>query len=232
MFLCRGLIFNFCFQVNGRNTALVVAVEKAIPLVSDLPTIIFGADVTHPAPGDDSSPSIAAVSITSSLIEIQYSQNLIFFSYFDFILGRGVRGLAKYHRLPLSALCPDPRARDDQGLVRTSCRRHDQVIAELYFTLSLSRLNVYLQRASEDVQAEARREGTTHYFLQVYSVLTSFFTILNQIFDYSPEPLLALTPFSRDGVSEGQFNEVLLYEMLAIRQVDYSGSSGLVNSLG
>ena len=156
MFLCRGLIFNFCFQVNGRNTALVEAVEKAIPLVSDIPTIIFGADVTHPAPGDDSSPSIAAVSTTFSLIEIQYSQNLFYFSFFSFTLGRGVHGffLLFYHRLPLSALCPDPRARDDQGLVRTSCRRHDQVIAELYFTLSLSlsRLSVYLQRASEDVQ--------------------------------------------------------------------------------
>lgn len=29
--------------------------------MSDLPTIIFGADVTHPQPGEDSSPSIAAV---------------------------------------------------------------------------------------------------------------------------------------------------------------------------
>jgi hypothetical protein len=33
-----------------------------MPLVSDIPTIIFGADVTHPHPGEDLSPSIAAVS--------------------------------------------------------------------------------------------------------------------------------------------------------------------------
>ncbi|MCL7049610.1 hypothetical protein MKW94_004695 [Papaver nudicaule] len=32
-----------------------------LSLVSDRPPIIFGADVTHPHPGEDSSPSIAAV---------------------------------------------------------------------------------------------------------------------------------------------------------------------------
>jgi len=37
------------------------AVNRRIPLVSEEPTIIFGADVTHPAAGEDSGPSIAAV---------------------------------------------------------------------------------------------------------------------------------------------------------------------------
>jgi eukaryotic translation initiation factor 2C len=41
---------------------LVDALARRIPLVSDIATIIFGADVTHPHPGEDSSPSIAAVS--------------------------------------------------------------------------------------------------------------------------------------------------------------------------
>lgn len=56
-------------KVGGRNTVLVDAVSRRIPLVTDRPTIIFGADVTHPHPGEDSSPSIAAVSriITYSL---------------------------------------------------------------------------------------------------------------------------------------------------------------------
>ena len=55
-------------KVGGRNTVLVDAVSRRIPLVTDRPTIIFGADVTHPHPGEDSSPSIAAVSrITTSL---------------------------------------------------------------------------------------------------------------------------------------------------------------------
>ncbi|GAY36185.1 hypothetical protein CUMW_279470, partial [Citrus unshiu] len=47
-------------KVGGRNTVLVDAVQKRIPLVTDRPTIIFGSDVTHPQPGEDSSPSIAA----------------------------------------------------------------------------------------------------------------------------------------------------------------------------
>lgn len=49
-------------KVGGRNTFLVDALSSSIPLFRDKPTIIFGADVTHPHPGEDSSPSIAAVS--------------------------------------------------------------------------------------------------------------------------------------------------------------------------
>ncbi|XP_068651672.1 protein argonaute MEL1-like [Aristolochia californica] len=56
---------NVALKINvkfgGRNTVLVDALARRIPLVTDYPTIIFGADVTHPAPGEDSSPSIAAV---------------------------------------------------------------------------------------------------------------------------------------------------------------------------
>lgn len=48
-------------KVGGRNTVLADALSRRIPNVSDVPTIIFGADVTHPHPGEDSSPSIAAV---------------------------------------------------------------------------------------------------------------------------------------------------------------------------
>ncbi|KAG6496371.1 hypothetical protein ZIOFF_044232 [Zingiber officinale] len=48
-------------NVGGRDTVLVDALSRHIPLVSDRPTIIFGADITHPHPGEDSSPSIAVV---------------------------------------------------------------------------------------------------------------------------------------------------------------------------
>lgn len=48
-------------KVGGRNTVLVDAIYRSLPVVSDEPTIVFGADVTHPPPGEDSSPSIAAV---------------------------------------------------------------------------------------------------------------------------------------------------------------------------
>ena len=54
--------FYLLSKVGGRNTVLADAVSRRIPLVTDRPTIIFGADVTHPHPGEDSSPSIAAVS--------------------------------------------------------------------------------------------------------------------------------------------------------------------------
>jgi hypothetical protein len=60
------------FQVGGRNTVLVDALTRRIPLVSDRPTIIFGADVTHPHPGEDSSPSIAAVS--AALVTVMIDQ--------------------------------------------------------------------------------------------------------------------------------------------------------------
>ncbi|KAF9606481.1 hypothetical protein IFM89_025756 [Coptis chinensis] len=49
-------------KAGGRNTVLVDALSRRMPIVSEKPTIIFGADVTHRSPGEDSSPSIAAVS--------------------------------------------------------------------------------------------------------------------------------------------------------------------------
>ena len=53
--------------MGGRNTVLLDALSWRIPRVSDIPTIIFGADVTHPESGEDSCPSIAAVSISKLL---------------------------------------------------------------------------------------------------------------------------------------------------------------------
>ncbi|GJU46276.1 PAZ domain-containing protein, partial [Tanacetum coccineum] len=46
-------------KVGRRNTVLSATLNGRLPYVTDRPTIIFGADVTHP--GEDSSPSIAAV---------------------------------------------------------------------------------------------------------------------------------------------------------------------------
>ncbi|CAI5524418.1 unnamed protein product [Closterium sp. Naga37s-1] len=48
-------------KVGGRNTALVDSIQRQIPLICHEYTILFGADVTHPSPGEDNSPSIAAV---------------------------------------------------------------------------------------------------------------------------------------------------------------------------
>ncbi|GJU40666.1 protein argonaute 5 [Tanacetum coccineum] len=44
-------------QCWGTNAILA----RPIPIITELPTIIFGADVTHPQPGEDLSSSIATV---------------------------------------------------------------------------------------------------------------------------------------------------------------------------
>ncbi|KAJ8629344.1 hypothetical protein MRB53_022667 [Persea americana] len=64
-------------KVGGRNTVLVDALSRRIPLVSDRPTIIFGADVTHPHPGEDSSPSIAAVVASQDWPEVTKYAGLV-----------------------------------------------------------------------------------------------------------------------------------------------------------
>ncbi|KAB1212155.1 Protein argonaute 1 [Morella rubra] len=64
-------------KVGGRNTVLVDAISRRIPLVTDRPTIIFGADVTHPQPGEDSRPSIAAVVASQDWPEITKYAGLV-----------------------------------------------------------------------------------------------------------------------------------------------------------
>ncbi|KVI07875.1 Argonaute/Dicer protein, PAZ [Cynara cardunculus var. scolymus] len=64
-------------KVGGRNTVLADALSRRIPNVSDVPTIIFGADVTHPHPGEDSSPSIAAVVASQDWPEITKYAGLV-----------------------------------------------------------------------------------------------------------------------------------------------------------
>ncbi|KAL5975063.1 hypothetical protein ACLOJK_031739 [Asimina triloba] len=64
-------------KVGGRNTVLADALASRIPLVTDAPTIIFGADVTHPSPGEDSSPSIAAVVASMDWPEVTKYRGLV-----------------------------------------------------------------------------------------------------------------------------------------------------------
>ncbi|ORX97422.1 Piwi-domain-containing protein [Basidiobolus meristosporus CBS 931.73] len=53
---------NVCLKINaklgGMNSYLP---PEQIPFISNAPTIVFGADVTHPGPGENNKPSIAAV---------------------------------------------------------------------------------------------------------------------------------------------------------------------------
>ncbi|KVI11295.1 hypothetical protein Ccrd_010296 [Cynara cardunculus var. scolymus] len=64
-------------KMGGRNTVLLDAISCRIPLVSDIPTIIFGADVTHPENGEDSSPSIAAVVASQDWPEVTKYAGLV-----------------------------------------------------------------------------------------------------------------------------------------------------------
>ncbi|KAI9246911.1 Piwi domain-containing protein [Phascolomyces articulosus] len=53
---------NVCLKVNVKLGGFNVQMSpQQIPFVSERPTIIFGADVTHPSAGDMNKPSIAAV---------------------------------------------------------------------------------------------------------------------------------------------------------------------------
>ncbi|CAI9113305.1 OLC1v1013879C1 [Oldenlandia corymbosa var. corymbosa] len=137
-------------KVGGRNTVLVDALSRRIPLVSDRPTIIFGADVTHPHPGEDSSPSIAAVVASQDWPEV-----------------------TKY-----------------AGLVSAQAHRQE-LIQDLFKTW----------------QDPARGTVTGG---MIKELLISFRKATGQ----KPQRII----FYRDGVSEGQFYQVLLYELDAIRR--------------
>lgn len=137
-------------KVGGRNTVLIDALSRRIPIVSDEPTIIFGADVTHPHPGEDSSPSIAAVVASQDWPEI-----------------------TKY-----------------AGLVCAQAHRQE-LIQDLYKTWN-------------DPQKGVQHGG------MVKELLKSFHKATGQ----KPSRII----FYRDGVSEGQFYQVLLYELDAIRK--------------
>ncbi|CAI9759225.1 unnamed protein product [Fraxinus pennsylvanica] len=64
-------------KMGGRNTVLLDAISYRIPLVSDIPTIIFGADVTHPENGEDSSPSVAVVVASQDWPEVTKYAGLV-----------------------------------------------------------------------------------------------------------------------------------------------------------
>ncbi|KAM0844644.1 hypothetical protein ACQ4PT_056910 [Festuca glaucescens] len=137
-------------KVGGRNTVLENALCKRIPLLTDVPTIVFGADVTHPSPGEDASPSIAAVVASMDWPEV-----------------------TKYKCLVSSQ---GPR---------------DEIIADLYTEV-------------KDPQKGLVAGG------MIRELLVSFYKATG----CKPSRII----FYRDGVSEGQFSQVLLYEMDAIRK--------------
>ncbi|KAH0469624.1 hypothetical protein IEQ34_001182 [Dendrobium chrysotoxum] len=137
-------------KVGGRNTVLVDAISRRLPLVSEKPTIIFGADVTHPHPGEDSSPSIAAVVASQDWPEI-----------------------TKY-----------------AGLVCAQAHRQE-LIEDLY-----------------KLESDPHRGNVSGGMIR--DLLISFKKATGR----KPERII----FYRDGVSEGQFYQVLLRELDSIRK--------------
>ncbi|KAK4257346.1 hypothetical protein QN277_006944 [Acacia crassicarpa] len=150
----RQYLANVALKINvkmgGRNTVLLDALSWRIPLVSDIPTIIFGADVTHPESGEDSSPSIAAVVASQDWPEV-----------------------TKYAGL----VCAQPH--------------REELIQDLF-------------KCWKDPQRGVVYGG------MIRELLLSFKKATGQ------KPLRII--FYRDGVSEGQFYQVLLYELDAIRK--------------
>ncbi|KAG9456830.1 hypothetical protein H6P81_001338 [Aristolochia fimbriata] len=159
VFQCKKqYLENVALKINakagGRNTVLVDALARRIPFVTDVPTIIFGADVTHPPPGEDSNPSIAAVVASMDWPEI-----------------------TKYRCL----LSLQPHRRE--------------IIQDMY-----------------TFQNDPKR-GLVHGGL-IRDQLLAFYRATG----HKPHRII----FYRDGVSEGQFSQVLLEEVYAIRQACHS----------
>ena len=66
-----NVLILFLKQVGGRNTVLERAfVRNGVPFVSEVPIIIFGADVTHLPPGEDSPSSICVERGTMQLCSL------------------------------------------------------------------------------------------------------------------------------------------------------------------
>ncbi|XP_048324124.2 protein argonaute 5-like [Ziziphus jujuba] len=145
-------------KVGGRNAVLNDAIQWRIPKVTDVPTIIIGADVTHPQPGEDSSPSIAAVVASMDWPEV-----------------------TKY-----------------RGMVSAQAHR-EEIIQDLY-------------KSSQNSKGELVHGGLIREILRAFRMSTGL----------KPRRII----FYRDGVSEGQFSQVLLYEMDAIRKACASLESG------
>ncbi|CAJ1979202.1 unnamed protein product [Sphenostylis stenocarpa] len=154
----ENLALKINVKVGGTNTILNDAFVHKIPHVSDKPTIILGADVTHPQPGEDTSPSIAAVVAS---MDWPY--------------------VTKY-----------------RGVV--SAQKHrEEIIQDLYTS------------HSDPVK------GLVHS-----GSIRDLFRAFRNSTGQKPHRII----FYRDGVSEGQFNQVLLYEMDAIRKACSSLEDG------
>ncbi|KAF0507182.1 Piwi-domain-containing protein [Gigaspora margarita] len=65
---------NVCLKINVKLGGMNVFISPTqIPFITDRPTILMGADISHPSPGDPSRPSIAAICASLDAKASRYS---------------------------------------------------------------------------------------------------------------------------------------------------------------
>ncbi|KAI8098878.1 Piwi domain-containing protein [Halteromyces radiatus] len=68
---------NVCLKVNMKLGGVNLFMDNSqIPFISGKPTIVFGADVTHPAPGDMNRPSVAALTASMDSYASRYASTV------------------------------------------------------------------------------------------------------------------------------------------------------------
>ncbi|CAO3587528.1 unnamed protein product [Absidia cylindrospora] len=68
---------NVCLKVNTKLGGYNHIVDKSqLPFINQKPTIIFGADVTHPGPGEINRPSIAALTASMDSTASKYASSI------------------------------------------------------------------------------------------------------------------------------------------------------------
>eukprot|EP00898_Chlorokybus_atmophyticus_P002692 jgi/Chlat1/3423/Chrsp23S03751 len=143
-----NLLLKINVKMGGTNVALKAEVERKLSYISDAPTIVFGADVSHPPPG------AGGASIASVVASMDW-----------------------------------PKITRYRAITRAQPHRKEG-FAELYRAVV--------------IDGVPRAEGI------VMDLLKAFYGKTRQ----KPARLI----FYRDGVSEGQFKEVLYHELTQIRQ--------------
>lgn len=141
----KDTLANICLKINaklGGTTSILEKKERS--QILSRPVIIFGADVTHPSPGDVSSPSIAAV---------------------------------------------------------------------------VASMDAYPNHYSAEVRIQERRKEIITDLKEMVQILLKRFRAATGA---KPEKII----FYRDGVSEGQFKDVLLHELRAIQLACYDLHEG------
>ncbi|TRY78962.1 hypothetical protein DNTS_014719 [Danionella cerebrum] len=182
---------NLCLKINVKLGGINnILVPHQRPSVFQQPVIFLGADVTHPPAGDGKKPSIAAAPPV-----------LCFVGVLDLIIGK--KFLLIW--LMISNMLPSlPNALD--------CSFHYKYVFEARLIQPVvGSMDAHPSRYCATVRVQRpRQEVIQDLASMVRELLIQFYKSTR----YKPTRII----FYRDGVSEGQFRQVLYYELLAIRE--------------